>query len=153
MTRIKIVVLALAMSLLSAALMGCAGASGDMQDNFTGSWELCQMEGDGVSEMDTVRMMAEQGLTITLDLQSGNVAKMSVFGVENTGTWTQKDASTAVITIDGADTEMKFVDGKIEMPNGDGTMAFQKVGTFDDASSPAVSSSSASSASASSQAA
>ncbi len=151
MGKAKVALVALIATLMCLALGGCAGAAGSAQDNFSGSWDLYEMEGENGTDAETVQMMADSGLTISLDLASNGVATLSLFGEESQGQWTPKDATTATIVFDGEEVGMRIVGDKLEMDNQENKMVFQK-GSGTAPSSPASSASEGSSSASSSAA-
>lgn len=112
----------------SAAASGTADASASAAaaPSFAGTWQLVSMYSNGQeTPEDTIELMREMGLDVTLALNEDGSASLDLFGEEITGTW---NASGENLNIELLGEKMPIVyeDGLIVLTDGSDKLRFAK---------------------------
>lgn len=112
--------------LLVVGIVGCGKSDSSAEKKFVGKWELETMEENG--EVTDASVLAELGLSITLELTTDKKCKWDFFSDQTEGKWELKDDTTVTLSIeDSTETvEAKISNGKLTLEQDGAKMVFKK---------------------------
>ncbi len=108
--------------LLAVGLSACAGA--DYEKDFVGTWVLESVEGEDPASAESVGLLKEMEVEVTLGLEGEGLAVLSIMDSTEEGTWKAESATEATLQFDEATQTAVLDAGELRLSAEDTTMVF-----------------------------